>query len=205
MTDKAPQNDVIVKIDNVTKHYGNVYACDDINLNIHRGEFFSLLGASGCGKTTLLRILAGFETPSSGRIIIDGVDMSDVPPYLRPVNMMFQSYALFPHMNVAENIAFGLKQENMPKATRNERVREVMALVQIEKLGSRKPHQLSGGQRQRVALARALAKQPKILLLDEPLGALDKKLRKKPSLSSLIYKSASALPSSSLPTIKKKP
>jgi putrescine transport system ATP-binding protein len=178
-TDKHSHDDVIVQIENVTKHYGNVYACDDINLSIHRGEFFSLLGASGCGKTTLLRILAGFETPSSGRVLIDGVDMSAVPPYSRPVNMMFQSYALFPHMSVADNIAFGLKQEGMAKAARAERVREMMALVDIEKLGGRKPHQLSGGQRQRVALARALAKHPKILLLDEPLGALDKKLREK--------------------------
>lgn len=172
-------DDPIVQIDQVTKHYGSVYACDDINLSIHRGEFFSLLGASGCGKTTLLRILAGFESPSSGRVLIDGVDMSGIPPYARPVNMMFQSYALFPHMSVADNIAFGLKQEKMPRAARLERVREMMALVQIEKLAARKPHQLSGGQRQRVALARALAKHPKILLLDEPLGALDKKLREK--------------------------
>src|SRR5690606_20440019 len=134
---------------------------------------------SGCGKTTLLRMLGGFETPTSGRIYIDGQDVTDVPPYLRPINMMFQSYALFPHMNVAQNIAFGLKQERMPSALIRERVAEVMSLVQIEKLATRKPHQLSGGQRQRVALARALAKQPKILLLDEPLGALDKKLRER--------------------------
>ena len=167
----------IVQIENVTKHYGSVYACDNINLTIQRGEFFSLLGASGCGKTTLLRILAGFELPSQGRVLIDGVDMTSLPAYQRPVNMMFQSYALFPHMSVADNIAFGLKQQSMAKADCRDRVGAMMALVQIEKLAGRKPHQLSGGQRQRVALARALAKQPKILLLDEPLGALDKKLR----------------------------
>lgn len=173
----APEEEPIVRIDKVTKTFGSTYAVDEISLNIHRGEFFSLLGASGCGKTTLLRMLGGFETPTSGRIYIDGQDVTDVPPYLRPINMMFQSYALFPHMNVAQNIAFGLKQERMPSALIRERVAKVMALVQIEKLATRKPHQLSGGQRQRVALARALAKQPKILLLDEPLGALDKKLR----------------------------
>lgn len=173
----APEEEPIVRIDKVTKTFGSTYAVDEISLNIHRGEFFSLLGASGCGKTTLLRMLGGFETPTSGRIYIDGQDVTDVPPYLRPINMMFQSYALFPHMTVAQNIAFGLKEEKMPKAAIRERVREMMALVQIEPLANRKPHQLSGGQRQRVALARSLAKHPKILLLDEPLGALDKKLR----------------------------
>lgn len=167
----------IVEIQNVSKQFGSLYAVDDISLSIYQGEFFSLLGASGCGKTTLLRMLAGFETPSAGRILIDGVDVTDLPPYKRPINMMFQSYALFPHMTVAQNIEFGLKQENMPKAEREQRVTEMLQLVQIEKLAKRKPHQLSGGQRQRVALARALAKHPKILLLDEPLGALDKKLR----------------------------
>jgi len=175
----APEEEPIVRIDKVTKNFGSTYAVDEISLNIHRGEFFSLLGASGCGKTTLLRMLGGFETPTSGRIYIDGQDVTDVPPYLRPINMMFQSYALFPHMNVAQNIAFGLKQERMPSAQIRERVQEMMALVQIDKLATRKPHQLSGGQRQRVALARALAKHPKILLLDEPLGALDKKLRER--------------------------
>jgi len=175
----APEEEPIVRIDKVTKNFGSTYAVDEISLNIHRGEFFSLLGASGCGKTTLLRMLGGFETPTSGRIYIDGQDVTDVPPYLRPINMMFQSYALFPHMNVAQNIAFGLKQERMPSAQIRERVQEMMALVQIDKLAARKPHQLSGGQRQRVALARALAKHPKILLLDEPLGALDKKLRER--------------------------
>jgi len=175
----APEGEAIVRIDKVTKHFGDVYAVDDISLDIHQGDFFSLLGASGCGKTTLLRMLAGFETPSSGRIFIDGQDVTNVPPYKRPINMMFQSYALFPHMTVAQNIAYGLKNEPMTRAQRRERVVEMMALVQIEKLATRKPHQLSGGQRQRVALARALAKHPKILLLDEPLGALDKKLRER--------------------------
>lgn len=175
----APEDEPIVRIENVTKNFGETYAVDDISLTIHRGEFFSLLGASGCGKTTLLRMLAGFETPSSGRIFIDGQDMTDVPPYKRPINMMFQSYALFPHMTVAQNIAYGLKNEPLDRAARRARVIEMMSLVQIEKLATRKPHQLSGGQRQRVALARALAKQPKILLLDEPLGALDKKLRER--------------------------
>ncbi|MDF1764157.1 MAG: ABC transporter ATP-binding protein [Oleibacter sp.] len=175
----APEEEPIVRIEKLTKKFDDTYAVDEISLDIHRGEFFSLLGASGCGKTTLLRMLAGFETPTSGRIIIDGQDMTNVPPYQRPVNMMFQSYALFPHMNIAQNIAYGLKQESISSAERRERVAEMMALVQIEKLATRKPHQLSGGQRQRVALARALAKQPKILLLDEPLGALDKKLRER--------------------------
>ncbi len=173
----APEEEPIVRIEKVTKRFGDVYAVDDISLDIHRGEFFSLLGASGCGKTTLLRMLAGFETPTAGRIIIDGQDMTSVAPYNRPVNMMFQSYALFPHMTVAQNIAYGLKNEPLNRAERRERVTAMMSLVQISKLADRKPHQLSGGQRQRVALARALAKQPKILLLDEPLGALDKKLR----------------------------
>lgn len=175
----APEEEPIVRIEDVTKNFGSTYAVDGISLNIHRGEFFSLLGASGCGKTTLLRMLGGFETPSSGRIYIDGQDVTHVPPYLRPINMMFQSYALFPHMTVAQNIAYGLKQERMPDVVIRERVAEMLTLVQIEKLAERKPHQLSGGQRQRVALARALAKHPKILLLDEPLGALDKKLRER--------------------------
>ena len=174
---QAPEEEAIVRIEGVTKRFGAFYAVDDITLHIHKGEFFSLLGSSGCGKTTLLRMLAGFETPTSGKIFIDGQDVTNVPPYERPINMMFQSYALFPHMTVADNIAFGLKQAGMKRAERNDRVNEMMALVQIDKLAKRKPHQLSGGQRQRVALARALAKHPKILLLDEPLGALDKKLR----------------------------
>ena len=176
---KAPADEPIVRIEGVTKTFGNTYAVDDISLDIHRGEFFSLLGSSGCGKTTLLRMLAGFETPTKGRIFIEGKDITDVPPYKRPVNMMFQSYALFPHMSVNDNIAFGLKQEGMAANLIKERVEEMLDLVQISALGKRKPHQLSGGQRQRVALARSLAKHPRILLLDEPLGALDKKLRER--------------------------
>jgi putrescine transport system ATP-binding protein len=167
----------IVQIEQITKQFGSMFAVDGISLEIQRSEFFSLLGASGCGKTTLLRMLAGFETPTSGRIIIDGQDMTSVPAYDRPVNMMFQSYALFPHMTVADNIAYGLKQDGMNRIDREKRVNEMMAMVKIDRYAARKPHQLSGGQRQRVALARSLAKQPKILLLDEPLGALDKKLR----------------------------
>ncbi len=166
-----------VRIDRVTKKFGDVYAVDDVSLDIFRGEFFSLLGSSGCGKSTLLRMLAGLERPSSGRIFIDGADVTDVPAYARPVNMMFQSYALFPHMSVAQNVEFGLKQDRMPRKERTERVAEMLALLQIEGLARRKPDQLSGGQKQRVALARSLAKHPKLLLLDEPLGALDKRLR----------------------------
>ena len=166
-----------VRVQHVTKTFGNVYAVDDVSVDIYQGEFFSLLGGSGCGKSTLLRILAGLEQPSTGKILIDGVDVTDTPPYERPVNMMFQSYALFPHMTVAQNIAFGLQQDRMKRAAIDERVRQMLALVKMETLGARKPDQLSGGQRQRVALARALAKQPKLLLLDEPLGALDKRLR----------------------------
>jgi putrescine transport system ATP-binding protein len=166
-----------VRVEKVTKKFGDFVAVDDVTLNIYRGEFFSLLGGSGSGKTTLLRMLAGFETPTDGKIFIDGVDMSNVPPYQRPVNMMFQSYALFPHMSVESNIAFGLHQDRVGKAEIADRVREALELVQLGPFGKRKPHQLSGGQRQRVALARALVKRPKLLLLDEPLGALDKKLR----------------------------
>lgn len=175
-------NSTFVRIEQVSKTWGSVTAVDHLSLDVHRGEFFSLLGPSGCGKTTLLRLLAGFEQPDSGRIFIGGKDVTDIPPYERPVNMMFQSYALFPHMNVEDNIAYGLKQEHMPKAARQQRVREMLSLVQIEKLASRKPHQLSGGQRQRVALARALAKHPSLLLLDEPLAALDRKLREETRL-----------------------
>ncbi len=166
-----------VRIERVTKRFGEVYAVDDLSLNIYRGEFFSLLGGSGCGKSTLLRLLAGLDRPTSGRIFIDGADVTNLPAYARPVNMMFQSYALFPHMNVEQNVAFGLKQEGMPGRERAERVGEMLELLQISELRRRKPDQLSGGQRQRVALARSLAKQPKLLLLDEPLGALDKRLR----------------------------
>jgi putrescine transport system ATP-binding protein len=166
-----------LRIDGITKSFGEVVAVDNVSLDIARGEFFALLGPSGCGKTTLLRMLAGLETPDAGRIVIDGVDMTETPPYARPVNMMFQSYALFPHMSVAQNIAFGLRQDGMAKPAMRQRVAEMLDLVQMPALAGRRPHQLSGGQRQRVALARALAKQPKLLLLDEPLAALDRKLR----------------------------
>ncbi|MFO1032945.1 MAG: ABC transporter ATP-binding protein [Hyphomicrobiales bacterium] len=166
-----------IRIESVTKRFGDFAAVKDVSLDISKGELFALLGGSGCGKTTLLRMLAGFETPTSGRIFIDGQDMAGVQPYDRPVNMMFQSYALFPHMSVAKNVGYGLKHEAMTPAQREDRVKEMLSLVQLSHLADRKPHQLSGGQRQRVALARSLAKQPKLLLLDEPLGALDKKLR----------------------------
>ncbi len=166
-----------IRIENVTKRFGSFVAVDNVSLDIQRNEFFALLGASGCGKSTLLRMLAGLETPTEGRILIDGQDMTHVPPYERPVNMMFQSYALFPHMTVADNVAFGLKQDRMPADQIKRRVAEMLELVQLERFATRKPHQLSGGQRQRVALARSLAKHPKLLLLDEPLAALDKKLR----------------------------
>jgi putrescine transport system ATP-binding protein len=166
-----------VRIAGVTKKFGDVYAVDNVSLDIFQGEFFSLLGGSGCGKSTLLRMLAGLERPTEGRIYIDGVDMTEVPPYSRPVNMMFQSYALFPHMTVEQNVEFGLKQERMPRAERAQRVTEMLDLLQIGALRKRRPDQISGGQRQRAALARSLAKHPKLLLLDEPLGALDKRLR----------------------------
>ena len=178
MTGAAP----IVRIENVVKRFGDAPAVDGVWLELQRGEFFALLGPSGCGKTTLLRLLAGFEQPDEGRLVIDGEDMAGVPPYRRPVNMMFQSYALFPHMSVARNIAFGLKQENLPRREIDERVRRMLALVEMEAFAERRPHQLSGGQRQRVALARALAKEPKLLLLDEPLAALDRKLRERTQL-----------------------
>ncbi len=172
-----PTTDAIIRIQGVSKAFGGVAAVNAVDLEIRRGELFSLLGASGSGKTTLLRMLAGLEMPSSGRIIIDGVDMAGVPPYARPVNTVFQSYALFPHMTVAQNIAFGLEQERLPRAVIAERVQAMLELIKLPHLAKRKPHQMSGGQRQRVALARALAKQPKVLLLDEPLSALDRKLR----------------------------
>jgi putrescine transport system ATP-binding protein len=161
----------------VTKRFGATVAVDRLDLAIYEREFFALLGPSGCGKTTLLRMLAGFETPDQGSIRLGGDDIARVPPYRRPVNMMFQSYALFPHLTVAGNIAFGLKQDGMPRPDMEARIAEMLALVKLEGLAGRKPHQLSGGQRQRVALARSLAKRPKVLLLDEPLAALDKKLR----------------------------
>ncbi len=166
-----------VRVERVTKKFGDFVAVDDVTLEIYQKEIFCLLGASGCGKTTLLRILAGFERPTAGRVFIDGVDMTDIPPYERPVNMMFQSYALFPHLTVEQNVAFGLKQDRAPRAEITQRVGEMLDLVKLSQFAKRKPHQLSGGQRQRVALARALVKKPKLLLLDEPLAALDKKLR----------------------------
>ncbi len=166
-----------IRFENVTKRFGDFVAVDNLSLDIYEREFFSLLGPSGCGKTTLMRMLAGFEQPTSGRILLQGQDLSGVPPYKRPTNMMFQSYALFPHMTVEKNIAFGLEQDNLPKAEIDARVQEMLKLVKLEQFAKRKPNQLSGGQRQRVALARSLAKRPKVLLLDEPLGALDRKLR----------------------------
>ena len=167
----------LLEIRNLTKSFDGQHAVDDVSLTIYKGEIFALLGASGCGKSTLLRMLAGFEQPTAGQIMLDGVDLARVPPYQRPINMMFQSYALFPHMTVEQNIAFGLKQDRLPKAEITARVQEMLALVHMQEFAKRKPHQLSGGQRQRVALARSLAKRPKLLLLDEPMGALDKKLR----------------------------
>ncbi|KGT94142.1 putrescine transporter ATP-binding subunit [Erwinia typographi] len=167
----------LLEIRNLTKSFDGQNAVDDVNLTIYKGEIFALLGASGCGKSTLLRMLAGFEPPTSGQIVLDGQDLSHVPPYQRPINMMFQSYALFPHMTVEQNIAFGLQQDRLPKNEIASRVAEMLTLVHMQEYAKRKPHQLSGGQRQRVALARSLAKRPKLLLLDEPMGALDKKLR----------------------------
>ena len=176
-----PWNDAaarpLVEFREVTKRFGDVTAVDGLSLSLYPREFFALLGASGCGKTTLMRMLAGFERPDEGSILLDGVDITPVPPHLRPVNRMFQSYALFPHLSVADNIGYGLKREGMGKAEIAARVEEMLALVKLEGLGKRRPDQLSGGQRQRVALARSLAKRPKILLLDEPMAALDRKLR----------------------------
>ncbi|MEP3435941.1 MAG: ABC transporter ATP-binding protein [Hoeflea sp.] len=172
-----PNQRPYIAFENITKKFGDFTAVKDLTLHIFQREFFALLGGSGCGKSTLLRMLAGFENPTSGQILLDGENLSGVPPYSRPVNMMFQSYALFPHMSVEKNIAFGLKQDGMAKSEIDDRVNNMLKLVKLDQFGKRKPHQLSGGQRQRVALARSIAKRPKVLLLDEPLGALDKKLR----------------------------
>jgi spermidine/putrescine transport system ATP-binding protein len=167
----------IVEFDGVTKRFGDTVVVDGVNLTISEGEFFALLGPSGCGKTTLLRMLAGLESPSAGRILIDGADVVGVPPNRRPVNMVFQSYAIFPHMTVAQNVAYGLSVAGVHQHERNTRVEEALALVKLDDMGGRKPDQLSGGQRQRVALARALVKRPRLLLMDEPLSALDARLR----------------------------
>ncbi|MDN3715445.1 putrescine ABC transporter ATP-binding subunit PotG [Vibrio breoganii] len=172
----------LLEIRGLTKEFDGYPAVDNIDLTINQGELFALLGASGCGKSTLLRMLAGFEQPSAGKIILDGQDLAEIPPYKRPVNMMFQSYALFPHMTVEKNIAYGLEQDGMPSQERANTVKHMLELVRMTDFAKRKPHQLSGGQKQRVALARSLAKKPKLLLLDEPMGALDKNLREKMQL-----------------------
>jgi putrescine transport system ATP-binding protein len=174
---KDPGAQPYVRLEKLTKKFGDFVAVDDVTLNIYRNEIFCLLGGSGSGKTTLLRMMAGFERPTEGRIWIDGADVTETPPYERPVNMMFQSYALFPHMSVQKNVAFGLRQDRVPGSEIDARVNEILKLVRMESFAKRMPHQLSGGQRQRVALARALVKRPKLLLLDEPLAALDRKLR----------------------------
>jgi spermidine/putrescine ABC transporter ATP-binding subunit len=175
-------DDSFISIKRVSKHFGAVKAVDDISFDIRRGEFFSLLGPSGCGKTTLLRMLAGFEVPTSGEIMIDGQPMAVVPPHLRPTNMVFQNYAIFPHLNVRQNIAYGLRKKNLTKQQVEQKVEEALGMIKLPGYGNRRADQLSGGQRQRIALARALVCQPKVLLLDEPLGALDKKLREEMQL-----------------------
>jgi len=183
-TDSKPaEKEVLLRVEGITKVYdGTIKAVDDVSLTVTKGEIFGLLGGSGCGKSTLLRMLAGFEQPTKGRIFLENQDITNIPSYQRPINMMFQSYALFPHLSVWENIAFGLKRDHLPKEQIAERVEAMLSLAQLNKYAQRKPHQLSGGQQQRVALARSLAKRPKLLLLDEPLGALDKKLRESTQL-----------------------
>ena len=182
MTDALAAHGPILRIDGLAKSFGPVLAVDDVSLDIRRNEFFALLGPSGCGKTTLLRMLAGFETPTRGGILLEGTDIAPLPPEKRPLNLMFQSYALFPHMTVRKNLAYGLEMERLPRTEIERRVAEIMAVTDLGALAERKPDQLSGGQKQRVALARALVKRPKVLLLDEPLGALDKKLRERMQL-----------------------
>jgi putrescine transport system ATP-binding protein len=174
---RDPNAQPYVRIEHINKKFGDFVAVNNVSLKVYRGEIFCLLGGSGCGKSTLLRMLAGFETPTAGSMFLDGQDLADIPPYERPVNMMFQSYALFPHMTVEKNIAFGLEQERLPRSEIATRVTDILSIVRLDQFAARRPHQLSGGQKQRVALARALVKRPKLLLLDEPLGALDKKLR----------------------------
>ncbi len=179
MNQPDPRHQGFLRTDNLVKRFDEVIAVDEVSISIQKGEIFALLGSSGCGKSTLLRMMAGFEKPTSGKVFLDGVDIASFPPYERPINMMFQSYALFPHLNIWDNIAFGLKREGMPAPQIKARVEEMLNLVQLTAYAKRKPHQLSGGQQQRVALARSLAKKPQLLLLDEPLGALDKKLRQR--------------------------
>ena len=178
----TPVGTAFLQIRHIVKQFDDVFAVDDVSLDIAQGEIFALLGSSGCGKSTLLRMLAGFETPTSGQIVLGGQDIVGLAPYDRPINMMFQSYALFPHLNVWDNIAFGLRRDGMAKADISQRVEEMLEMVQLKPYAKRKPHQLSGGQQQRVALARSLAKRPRLLLLDEPLGALDAKLRQRTQL-----------------------
>ena len=200
-----PEAKPFIQIKGLSKQFDDFSAVDNVDLDIHKGELFTILGGSGCGKSTLLRMLAGFETPSAGQIMIDGVDMAGIPAYDRPVNMMFQSYAVFPHMTVEQNISYGLKKDRLGKTEIATRVNDMLDLVQLSELAKRKPHQLSGGQRQRVALARALIKQPKVLLLDEPLAALDKKLREQMQIELKALHQKWALPLWWSPMTKKKP